>query len=489
MKHLTRFFLILIAVSFVSCNSSETEGPWFGNGVHNGWADQNSIVIWTRLTRNPELNSKGTPFILLNGQQRSRLNKIKNRDTIHSAQIPEGLILEDMEGACVGMNGEVNLIYYPEGLPENRIQTGWSAVDSLKNFTKQWSLDGLLSDTRYELQIHSRNTGRRKVFTTIDGSFCTPPEKESYKNLNFCVVTCHDYNRRDDSLGGHKIYPAMAKFSPDFFVHTGDIEYYDKPNPWAMTEELMRFKWDRLFALPFQREFYSNTTTYFMKDDHDVLRDDSHPGDWYGTVSFERGLDIFDKEQFPSNDLPYKTIRWGSDLQIWLMEGRNFRNNNHLPDIDEKTIWGQKQKEWLFATIEASDAAWKIIISPGPIIGPDRDAKNDNYSNKGYSFEGDVIRAFINSQKNVFMVNGDRHWQYVSHPDGSNLWEFSTGAGSDSHAGGWSQENVKPEHRFLRVKGGFLLGQILKKEGSSILRFTHCDVDGNPVHSEEFIQN
>ena len=34
-----------------------------------------------------------------------------------------------------------------------------------------------------------------------------------------------------------------------------DVEYYDKPNPYALTKELMFFKWDRLFALPLQREF------------------------------------------------------------------------------------------------------------------------------------------------------------------------------------------------------------------------------------------
>ena len=113
-------------------------------------------------------------------------------------------------------------------------------------------------------------------------------------------MSCHDYNRRDDMENGHKIYPSMSKLKPDFYVHTGDIEYMDKPFPYAMTEELMRFKWNRLFALPFQRSFYNNNTSYFMKDDHDVGYDDSYPGKDYGTVTFERGLEIFDQEQFPT---------------------------------------------------------------------------------------------------------------------------------------------------------------------------------------------
>jgi len=486
MKQKPLFYLLLFSLFLSSCQSEDPVGPWFGNGIHNGWADQNSVVIWTRLTENPELNSSGTPFLPLKVKERKRLDSLRIRDSIHSAQIPEGLGLEDMQGACPGMEGEVRLSYYPEGLESNRIDLYWEAVGPDKNYTMQWELDGLSAGTNYIVRIESRNIGEKKIFTSIEGSFQTPPEKQSIQEVKFCVVTCHDYLRRDDSLGGHRIYPSMKALNPDFFIHTGDVEYYDKKNPWAMTEELMRFKWDRLFALPFQRDFYNSHTTYFMKDDHDVLRNDCHPGDWYGTVSFERGLEIFDKEQFPTLEKRYKTIRWGKDLQVWIMEGRNYRTSNHLPDGPDKTIWGQEQKDWLFKTLPESDASFKLVVSSSPIIGPDRPAKNDNYSNAKYKTEGDEIRSFIDGQKNTFLINGDRHWQYVSHPEGTNLWEFSTGAGADKHAGGWNQDNVKPEHRFLRVKGGFLLGEVIRDGDDVVLRFTHRDVDGNQVHVEEF---
>jgi alkaline phosphatase D len=223
-----------------------------------------------------------------------------------------------------------------------------------------------------------------------------------------------------------------------------------------------------------------------MKDDHDVLDDDAFPGKTYGTVSWERGLEIFDKEQFPTADTTYKTIRWGKDLQIWITEGRNYRTKNTLEDGPEKTIFGKEQKEWLFRTLKESDATFKVIINANPILGPDRTKKNDNYSNSGFKYEGDAIREFLNQFDNVFLCNGDRHWQYVTHPEGTKLWEFGCGAGSDIHAGGWSQEDVRPEHRFLRVKGGFLRGEVSHKNGKPTLTFQHFDVDGNMVHEEVF---
>lgn len=484
----TILFTIFAAAFFTfACTSTETtDGPYFGNGFRNGWADQHSIVLWTRLTQQPEGRFDGQEFLGLTNEEHQQLRRSTNRDSIHAAQIPAGFTLDDMEGACPGAPGEVLLSYFPEKEPENVTETGWAGVDPAMDFTMQWSLDDLQPNTRYRVTIMARADARSVPSDTIAGTFLTPPAADAAEPISFCVVTCHDYIRRDDDGRGHKIYRAMQKLNPDFYVHTGDVEYYDKPFPYAMTEELMRFKWNRLFALPNQRAFFTKTTAYFMKDDHDVLSNDAYPGMTYGTVSFERGLQIFDFEQFPSNEKPYKTIRWGKDLQIWLVEGRNYRSKNTDPDGPGKTIWGQEQKEWFFRTVSESDAAFKILMTSSPILGPDRDRKHDNYSNDNFQYEGDEIRAFLNQQKNFFICTGDRHWQYVTHPEGTNLWEFSAGAGADAHAGGWKQEDRRPEHRFLRVKGGFLTGYVFHEEDLATLKLQHRNVEGKVVHEEVF---
>ena len=85
-----------------------------------------------------------------------------------------------------------------------------------------------------------------------------------------------------------------------------------------------------------------------MKDDHDVGYDDSYPGKDYGTVTFERGLEIFDQEQFPLKR--YKTIRWGKDLQIWIVEGE-ITESKLFEDGPNKTIWGKAQKQWFYDTV------------------------------------------------------------------------------------------------------------------------------------------
>lgn len=479
-------FISLVAVLILtSWGEKSADGPFFGNGFHNGWADQNSIVIWTRLTKIPEGKSDGTDFLEPSSKERKRLNNNGTREEIMKAQIPAGLTLDQMIGACPGASGEVKLTYYPLTDKNKRTETVWVAVDNDKNFTKQWKLENLLPGTKYVVKIQARQNKNSKISDETEGAFRTAPAPETKKDIDFCIVTCQEYWKKD-TIGGHKIYSAMLNLLPDFYVHTGDIEYYDRARPYALTEELMRFKWDRIFALPLQRTFWSQVTSYFMKDDHDALSDDAYPGEKYGTVSWDRGLEIFDKEQFPSNDKPYKTIRWGKDLQIWITADRNYRSKNTDPDGPEKTILGKEQKEWLFRTLKESDATYKILITPIPILGPDREKKPDNYSNSNWKFEGDEIRNFLNRFDNVFICNGDRHWQYVTHLKDTNLWEFSCGASSDEHAGGWPPDDLRPEHRFLRVKGGFLKGSIKHENETVVLKFQHFDVDGNEVHEEVF---
>ncbi|MDA0201290.1 MAG: alkaline phosphatase D family protein [Bacteroidetes bacterium] len=485
-KHLARQLSILVFSILFSCQSTmDGNGPHFANGIKNGWADQNSIVLWTRLTQDKLAHFKGEPFIEIPVGKMKSLAENQDLEGIYNTQIPDGLSLKDMEGYCPGSEGQVLLKYHKYGDSANEKTVDWRSVDPQKDFTHQWKLEGLEAGEKYSLKIYARANKGAQISDSISGSFLLPADRQTKRDVKFCVVSCHDYNRRDDLENGHKIYPSMAQLQPDFYVHTGDVEYMDKPTPYAMTEELMRFKWNRLFALPFQRSFYNHHTSYFMKDDHDVGFDDSYPGRDYGMVSFERGLEIFDLEQFPSHPKRYKTIRWGKDLQIWIVEGRNYRNQNYLEDGPEKTIWGTDQKQWFYNTVTESDATYKVLITSSPILGPDRVKKNDNLSNATYSYEQTEILDFIKKQKNLFIVNGDRHWQYVTHFENTNLWEFGCGAGADVHAGGWKQEDFRPEHQFLRVKGGFL-SVSLTTEKQAAIKFIHHDVAGNPVNEVSF---
>ena len=163
-----------------------------------------------------------------------------------------------------------------------------------------------------------------------------------------------------------------------------------------------------------------------------------------GDFTFEQGQAIFLDQVPMRNKKTYRTVRWGKDLQIWLVEGRDYRAPNDIPDGPEKVIWGKEQMDWFKKTVQESDATFRVLISPTPVVGPDRTTKNDNHSNKTYTYHGSRLREFIASQKNMVTVCGDRHWQYVSVDEATGLREYSCGPASDEHAGGWSNDMRMP---------------------------------------------
>ena len=204
-----------------------------------------------------------------------------------------------------------------------------------------------------------------------------------------------------------------------------------------------------------------------------------------GNLTWDDGLAIF-KEQVPIGEPTYRTRRWSKDLQFWIVEGRDYRSPNRMPDGEGKSILGPEQKEWFMEGVRASDAPFKILFSPTPVVGPDRENKKDNYANSNWTYEGSQIRQFC-AENNVIVICGDRHWQYHSIDDETGTHEFSSGATTKAHAGGFSLDLRTSEHQYLAIIGGFLSGEIKPgKVGERQFIMRHYKVDGNLAYEYAF---
>jgi len=459
--------------------------PYQANGVKVGEVTQTTAIVWTRLTQYPERKTDGIPFPEEPWEKVEKTGK-DDKYLYKGMQVPEGVTLGQMANVVPGTTGQVRVVYWQAGTEQEKSKTDWAAVDPARDFTHQFPLRGLKPGTTYEFEAQCRAGDPSRTGRTVTGQFKTAPEPGDAARVVFTVVTGQGFHRRDDAENGHKIYPRMMALDPSFFVHTGDIVYYDKRRPVAHSIDLARLKWNRMYALPFQRNFHNHVSSYFIKDDHDTWQNDCWPAmrnDRMRNFTFEQGLRVF-LEQVPMGERTYRTVRWGKDLQIWMVEGRDFRSPNDMPDGPNKTIWGAEQKAWFKRTVAASDATFRVLISPTPLVGPDRENKNDNHSNRGFTYEGDELRRFISRQKNMVVVCGDRHWQYVSVDPKTGLWEFSCGPTSNVHAGGFREDLREPMHRYLNICGGFLSGTVERIDGEPTLTFRHHSVDGKVLHEE-----
>ena len=108
---------------------------------------------------------------------------------------------------------------------------------------------------------------------------------------------------------------------------------------------------------------------------------------------------------------------------------------------------------------------------------------------RGFRHEADAFFAWVQENRigHLTIVCGDRHWQYVSRDPAAQIEEWSVGAATDAHAGGWSEETPRPEHRFLRIKfGGFLSGSVAPSTATapSALSLRLHDTTGKVVFTD-----
>lgn len=434
----SRYFLFHLLCAFgLLLGFVSAAPPYLANGAKTGEVDSRSAIVWVRLTAKPEADFARLPIFT---------------EGLQNKQPDDGVMPTDV---LPGAAGEARVTWWPEGKDGGSKQSSdWVGVEAENDFIHQFQLDGLEPVTRYAYEIEARAPGAEQAGNRLTGHFQTAPLADQAAAIRFIVTTCQAIRSVDSGDQGHLAYRQMLKFKPDFFVHTGDILYYDKA-PLAKSVPQARAKWNLMFAYGSNRAFHQEVTSYFMKDDHDTLVNDCWPGQKYGELTFQQGLGIF-REQVPMGEKTYRTYRWGKDVQIWMTENRDFRSPNNMKDGPDKTILGKEQKEWLKKSLQESDATHKFVISPGPLVGPDKKGKNDNHANKGFSHEGQELRDFLSKLPNTYVICGDRHWQYLSKDPKTGLLELGCGPINDEHNYGGDPGKIPEYHEFFSKQGGFL---------------------------------
>ncbi len=448
------------------------------------------VDVWTRVTQRAAANPADAPLprVEASDAMTGKLVALReNRafpDTRITIHMPEGMGLHQAAGGASAASGQTRVRYRQKG-ETDWSETPWQPAGPPQDGIVVHALSALIPAARYELVVQARLEADDNQPDEQAGGFNTAPLPEQRAPVTFCVMTCQQYEHLDRP-DGLAIYPAMGELQPDFFVNTGDAVYYDHGPVIALTPALARYHWARMYALPTLRDFHRNFSSFFMKDDHDILSNDCGPATRSGELTYAGGVKIF-REQTGLPEIANRTFRWGRDLQVWLMEGRDYRT----PDWAENrtpapTLWGREQIKWLGETLAASTATFRVILTTVPVVGPDRSNKDDNYANAGFAVEGKEIRELLARYPNLTVITGDRHWQYVSVDPVTSVNEWSIGPSSASHAGGWEEKTPRPEHRFLRTgQGGFLSGVVTPTATGASFELRLHDVDGRVVYREQ----
>ena len=407
---------------------------------------------------------------------------------------------QDAGGLIPGTPGDVRLFHDTTGSFAHPTITPWQSVKASEDHAAKFNLTGLQPAQRHHYRFEFRANAQSAAKMSDTFSFLTAPRPGDRAAVVFHLTTCQD-------LKAERTYEAMAAQKPDFCVSDGDTVYYDGqclarnvPEAWQA--------YQKMFGLPTMKDYYRNVGGYFLKDDHDYRFNDSDPhmkGIWVrkdrlkpgAKVIAERGEQVLDggwltaeegarvfRQVFPMGPKPYRTVRWGRGVQIWFTETREFRSPNDMPDGPDKSAWGAEQKKWLMETLLASDADYRIIISPNAIIGPDRIMKGDGHANiNGFWHEAQAFLDWLKEKKltNVALMNGDRHWQYhsIDRRRDREINEFSCGPTHDDHTQPVPPDYEGVDRPYAASRGGFMR---IAYATDRTLTFEHFSMDGAPLY-------
>jgi alkaline phosphatase D len=246
---------------------------------------------------------------------------------------------------------------------------------------------------------------------------------------------------------GYPIFDVMRAQKLDFFLFLGDTIYSDSvcsspPNePGAdfmastLAEYRVRHRYQR--GAESLRRFLESVPVYVVWDDHEVRNNFAGPFDSLMPVGRQALREYWPIRTDPQDpNRMYRTVRFGADLELFILDTRQYRSRNADADGPNKTMLGATQLRWLLEGMRTSTATWKVIATSVPLSIPKGGGEtvpgNDGWAGgpdgTGFERERQVIVDAILGQKlkNVVFIAGDVHYVQANayDPDGDGRPDF-----------------------------------------------------------------
>lgn len=328
------------------------------------------------------------------------------------------------------------------------------------NYNFRWTVSDLEAGTQYYYVLETMSSdGLSTRIASNTNTFRTAPLVDAVQPITFVIANCLDpyntayINPLESATRGLKVFASMLNFAdqpPDFVIMQGDTVYYDGGDSYApdvgdyLNSEFIRrwLYWYAQYQFENLMYFYQQVPGYWQVDDHDYWTNNINsqvPDGWYifrnvnptpggyGTLG-EDAVNYYSDNPFGTSQGDgskyWRAIRWGQHLEIFIEEGRNYR------DEDAGLIWGDEQRVWLEQKILESDATFKIVVTTTPLIGPlvsddfGPGLVPDKHANDKFRSETELFLNNIRDAENVYFVVGDRHYKYHSIVNSDNFPEL-----------------------------------------------------------------
>jgi alkaline phosphatase D len=173
----------------------------------------------------------------------------------------------------------------------------------------------------------------------------------------------------------------MAARRADLFLFVGDTIYADRrcpvpgnlPGADFVARDLAGFRAKHRYnrADPSLQALLRTTAVAAIWDDHEVVNDFAGPTEPLMPAGRQAFLEYWPVGP-PAEDASrlYRRLRWGRLAEVFILDTRQYRSPNAMPDGPAKTMLGAAQRDWLVAGLGASDTVWKLVVSSVPLSIP-----------------------------------------------------------------------------------------------------------------------
>jgi alkaline phosphatase D len=356
----------------------------------------------------------------------------------------------------------------------------------------------------------------RTTSVPVPGRFRTPPAGRGPVRFCFSGDEAGQGWGINPEWGGMKLYEAMRRTGPDFFVHSGDQIYADGPiraevvlddgTVWQNVtteakakpaETLAEFRGNFAYnMLDDNRRRFAAEVPYLVQwDDHET-RNNRYLGQTIGDERYrvrsasrlaayaKRALFEYNPFRIDPDDPErvYRAVAYGPSLDVFMLDERSYRgpsSSNRQPVLDaESRFLGTEQLRWIKHALLGSRATWKVIASDMPIsiVVPDLHpdvpqgtyeawANGDLGAPLGRELELASLLRFIkeNGIGNVVWITADVHYASATYHNPARarftefqpFWEFVAGPiNAGTFGPGEIDPTFGPEVRYQSVPDG-----------------------------------
>jgi len=278
-----------------------------------------------------------------------------------------------------------------------------------------------------------------------------------------------------------RVWDRILKYEPQAILLMGDNVYLDIPDtPGAFHQYTMYRRQSRMEF----RRLMSATPVHAIWDDHEFM-DDIWMGPYRDRPHWKMPTLDFFRQNWPNPD--FGSAEWPgvwhqfsvADVDFFMLDGRFYRTH---PFDEDATMLGPEQLAWLKKSLKASNATFKVLVSPVNWIMGSKEGSRDTW--QGFPRERNAIFDFLaeNRIEGVFLLSSDRHradiWK-IDRPNGYPLWEFANGQLTNLHT-----HPTVPEAEFsYNEKNHFGLLHFRTDIADPWVAYKIISIDGDAVHT------